>query len=136
MKYDNIFSRDDIVLAEDLTIELILNENYSELRRCINSYFMSLLLDIKIGAECGYSFYNDLLDDYYIHEDETFMAEIYEVRREIKFFESMIIVENKGEDELLDIFLNETSKEYKLIERELLTYIKLIKNIIADKVRM
>lgn len=136
MQNNEILSKEDIIFDDKLNIEMILNKNYSDLRRSINLYFMSLLLDIKIGSEGGYSFYNEIIDDYHIYGEKTFMIEILEVEEDIKFLESLIVVENKSIDKLLDIFYTETMKDYKIIENELLVYIRLVKIIIADKVRI
>lgn len=136
MTYDETLSKKDIIFDSQYNISIILNENYSQLRSYVNLYFMSLLLDIKVGAQCGYSFYNKLIEEYYIYEDVIFMKEIFEAREEIKFLEKMIIVEHRDASTLLDIFISETSEEYKLIERELLIYINLMKSIIGEKVRI
>ena len=132
MKKNNILSRDDLIISEENTIEFVLNENYNSLFYTLYSYLCSLLLDIRLENNKGYSFYNNLIDlNYYIDCDKSIITHIEKSKKDMEYLESLIL-KKIDKNKILEIFYNETIEDYKKIEYEIGLYIENMYHILQN----
>ena len=132
---ENILENRDIILSKNASIEMILNENYSNLFFCINSYFKSLLLDIRLGKILGYCFYNDINSSYdlFDYNDIELIIQFIKSQEDIEYLQMLILKKLSNED-ILEQFFQNSIEEYKKIEKDLKIYIDIVKSILIDKI--
>lgn len=121
-----ILDYNDIIFSKEGIIDAILNEYYSNLIYTVSSYYASLLLDIKLNEEIGYSQYHGLIQDFISEEvyGGNIKDSVREAMNEIKYLATLIFM--KGDSDGLQTFFDNTSVKYKEVEAELRIYVDFI----------
>ena len=130
----DILNCEDIIFSKNGTIDMILNEYYSNLVYTVNSYYASLLLDIKLNEEIGYSQYHGLIQDFIAQEiySENIKDSVIKSENEIQYLMSLILTKKDGD--ILEVFFKNTSQKYEEVEMELRIYVDFIHYTLALKI--